>query len=142
MRLYILAFLLCMVVMLTLTVENIQVDAFIGFHEKEKEKPNSFLIDVSIEMIMPQAVITDSIEHTLDYAQVYDLVLEQMAIPCNLVEKKAYDIISILFQRFVTIQKVTLHIRKHKPCSMHECDSAGVEIILMREEYLIFNKDL
>lgn len=122
--------------MITLTVDNIKVDAFIGFHEEEKEKANTFSITLSVEIDSPLALQTDRVEDTLDYAQVYNLVLEQMAIPCNLVEKKAYDIISLLFQRFAIIQKVTLHIKKYHPCAMHSCDCAGVEMSLIREYFL------
>lgn len=122
--------------MITLSVENIIVEALVGFHEDEKNKPNTFSIDVWVEIPVPRALQSDTIENTLDYAQIYDLVLDQMNVPANLVEKKAYDILTALFQRFSVVARVRLSLKKHHPCSMGNCERAGIEIALTREDYL------
>ncbi|MBP7885277.1 dihydroneopterin aldolase [Patescibacteria group bacterium] len=122
--------------MFTLSIHNIKVSALLGFHEEEREKKNHFSIDVAIEMAMPHAVVTDTIEDTLDYATVYAIVIAEMQIPCHLLEKRAYDIVRLIFDRFIQADRVTFHIKKQTPLTMPDCDYAGVELSLTREEYL------
>ncbi len=128
--------------MFILSIKNIQISALLGFHEEEKEKPNNFSIDVSIEMAIPQAAVTDSIEDTLDYAEIYAMILDQMSIHCHLLEKKAYDIVRSLFDRFAAIQAVTFTIKKQTPLTMPACDYAGVEMSLTREEAYLLSRDI
>lgn len=112
--------------MFVISVENIQVTAFIGVYEIEKTEANTFSIDVHIETAFSPAMLSDKVEDALDYALIYEIVLAQMQVSCNLLEKKVNQIITALFIQCQQALAIQIKIRKHKPLNMSLCDCAAI----------------
>ncbi len=121
--------------MFVISVENIKVAAFIGVYEVEKKEANTFSIDVFVETDFPIAMQNDNLEDALDYAIIYEIVLAQMQIPCDLLEKKVNQIVTALFIRCKQASVIEIKIRKHKPLNMSLCDFATITCRFERSSF-------
>ena len=63
----------------------------------------------------PEALQSDRLEGTLDYAQVYAALQIIMDNPHNLLESLAYDMAHALLVRFPILRQVWLSVRKDTP---------------------------
>jgi len=55
-------------------LKNIQVYAYHGVYEYEREQGTRFEIDVELEAMLDEAVSTDDLAHTIDYVKVQEVV--------------------------------------------------------------------
>jgi len=94
---------------------------------EEREKGNTFLVSVSLELPEQRAVETDKLSDTINYKQVYDIVVEQMAEPSNLLEHVAGRIRQALQKAWPGIQ-VHVQIKKKNPPVGGQVAWATVEI--------------
>ncbi len=126
--------------MFLISVENINITAFIGVYEIEKVQANAFSIDVQIECDFPASIHSDQLADTIDYATIYEIVVLEMQIPCDLLEKKAYNLVKNLFSRFEKARSIRLKIRKYKPLGMPLCALAALECHIKREDWERFEQ--
>ncbi|WBY03623.1 dihydroneopterin aldolase [Ramlibacter tataouinensis] len=106
-------------------LRGLQVEAVIGVHEFEKDRPQRVLIDVDLYVSMASPA-RDSIEEVVDYDFVRDLVLERVARgPIALQETLCDDILrSVLAHPEVEAARVSTR----KPDVYPDCESVGVEV--------------
>jgi len=95
-------------------LEDICLKAYHGVLPEEREKGNTFLVSVSLDVPKQRAVETDNLSDTINYKQVYDIVAEQMAIPSNLLEHVAGRIRQALLEAWPEAQ-VHVQIKKKNP---------------------------
>ncbi len=113
-----------------ISVENIKTESFIGIYPEEKINKNFFSISVSIHIPLEDLTKIEKISDTIDYSEIYNIVLREMEIPCNLIEEKIKNIANILLKRYPQSESIVLKISKLKPIGMEKCDSASVEITI------------
>lgn len=89
--------------------------AYHGVMPQEKKVGNRFLVDLTFEVDVSKALYSDDLKDTINYAEVYDLVAKEMAIPSKLLEHIAGRVISSLHQSFPSIHRVKLKITKVNP---------------------------
>lgn len=117
-------------------VKNIRLHAFHGVLQQERVIGNDYLVSVSVTCSLGNAVKSDSVEDTINYAAVYELVKEEMAVPSNLVEHVAGRIAQRVLERFSLADDVTVEVVKINPPMGAACDGAGVELSLHRSDML------
>ena len=71
---------------------------------------------------------SDDVSDTVNYAELYELVKEEMAQPSNLLEHVAGRISRRIFQRFPQATAVDLRMTKLNPPMGADCQGAGVEL--------------
>lgn len=123
--------------MFIISVENLKIAAFIGVYDIEKIQANTFSIDIFVETDFPQAMYSDKVEDALDYAVIYEIVVTQMQVPCNLLEKKIGDIANALFSRFEQARNIRIKIKKNAPLNMPLCDNSAVEFESNRAQFFL-----
>lgn len=64
-----------------------------GVHEKERKTPNTFTLTLHLTLHEVRATQTDTLADTIDYEQIYALLLEEMNTPARLLEHLAQRII-------------------------------------------------
>ena len=69
---------------------------------------------------------TDEINGTISYADVFEVVKAEMAIPSRLLEHVAGRICQALFTRFPSAESIHLEILKENPPMGADCTGAGV----------------
>ena len=98
---------------MTIQLNNVQFYGYHGLYKEEQKLGNNFIVNLSIEF-MPSVHTISSIEQTIDYVHVYDLVKKRMQIPTPLLETIAGDITHSIFEQFEIAQKVNIQITKEK----------------------------
>ena len=74
-----------------------------------------------------RAMETDDLEGTISYADVYEIVKQEMEIPSKLLEHVGGRIIRSLRARY-NINKVYLRLMKENPPMGADLEAAGIEI--------------
>ena len=80
----------------TIELEGMEFHSFHGCLESERREGNLFTVDFRACLDLGKAAATDSLEDTLDYGRIYDIVAGQMQIPSDLIENVAGRIISAI----------------------------------------------
>ena len=99
---------------------------------QEQLTGNDYLVSVSAQYPIDKAITTDDVQHTLNYAMVYDIVKEEMGISSKLVEHVAGRIAQHLMKQFADISAVKVRITKLNPPMGAQCAGAGVEVEMAR----------
>lgn len=116
----------------TIFVNDIQLHAYHGVMPQEQLTGNDYLVSVSAQYPIDKAITTDDVQHTLNYAMVYDIVKEEMCISSKLVEHVAGRIAQHLMKQFADISAVQVRITKLNPPMGAQCAGAGVEVEMTR----------
>ncbi len=104
----------------------------IGIKEEEREKKQEILIDVELFTHIRGSALTDRIEDTIDYAEVYQLISEEVEKGhFNLIETMAEKIAQLVLNNF-DIERVSVKVKKPSALAHKGVRYAGVEIIRNR----------
>lgn len=96
-------------------LENMEFQAFHGCYELEQIVGNRFLVNLRLEADLSKAVKSDSIEDTINYLEVYQLVATQMSITSHILEHVAGRIIDTIYEHFPHVCKVSVKVSKLAP---------------------------
>lgn len=117
-------------------LRNMRFHAFHGVLPQEGIVGNDYLVNLVLDYDFSSAMKTDDLQGTLNYAEVYQKVREEMAVPSKLLEHVAGRIAHRLFSDFPEIQKLQLSITKVNPPMGADSDGAGVEVVLTNDKTL------
>lgn len=117
-------------------LRNVRFHAFHGVLPQEGIVGNDYLVNLVLDYDFSSALKTDDLQGTLNYAEVYQKVREEMAVPSKLLEHVAGRIAHRLFSDFPEIQKLQLSITKVNPPMGADSDGAGVEVVLTNDNSL------
>lgn len=115
-------------------LRNVRFHAFHGVLPQEGIVGNDYLVNLVLDYDFSSAMQTDELQGTLNYAEVYQKVREEMAMPSKLLEHVAGRIAHRLFSDFPEIQKLQLSITKVNPPMGADSDGAGVEVVLTNDK--------
>ena len=101
--------------MAKIILNKMQFFASHGHYDAEQVKGGRFTVDVEIDMGDPEAVETDKLSDTVDYARIYSLVKKEMAIPSKLLEHIAGRIFKAVRSELEGQAKVKVRISKLNP---------------------------
>lgn len=105
---------------------------FYGYHgvfPQEQEKGQYFFIDVEMFTNIKSAGISDNLEDTIHYGEVYEIVKDiTINKKYQLIERLAHSISCEILLRFEKIEKLIVRVRKPDAPIDGEFDYAGVEI--------------
>lgn len=119
--------------------------AFYGYHgvfPEETKLGQRFLVDVQANVDLVAAGLTDDVNTTVNYAEIYQLVKEIVeGEPRKLIESVAETIAAKLFEQFKLIQSCTVRVTKPDPPIPGNYHSVAVEITRERGTgYTVFKK--
>ena len=115
-------------------IRKARFHAYHGVAEQERVVGNDYEVSVQVDCDITRAIETDNLDGTVNYADVYQLVAEEMQTPSRLLEHVAGRICQRLFETFPTIWWVTLEIIKKNPPMGADCDGAGVRITMENDK--------
>jgi dihydroneopterin aldolase len=99
-----------------------------GCLPEETKIGGNYIIDVELETNFLKAAINDSLNDTIDYVIINNIVLEEMEIPSKLIEHVGYRIYQSIQKKCENIDKLTIKITKI--CPPINGDVANVAIII------------
>jgi len=95
-------------------IEGMELYAYHGCLESEREDGQAFLLDIALELDLARACRSDDLNDTVDYAAVMQSAAEAFTGEAyNLLERAAEVTAQAILTRFPVIESVTL--RAHKP---------------------------
>ncbi len=113
-------------------LENLCFHAYHGVLSQERLTGNDYLVNLRVKYDVSLALTSDEVADTLNYAEVYQVVSQEMAVPSALVERVAGRIGDRLFRRFPQVEEIDLKIIKRNPPMGADGDGAGVEVHLAK----------
>ncbi len=111
-------------------LQDIKIYAYHGVLEQEKQTGNYFIIDLKIYLDLHRAALSDSLDDTVSYAEIYSIVKEEMDIPAHLLEHVAGRIVLRIKKEFPSIHKVKIKLSKLNPPVGGEVEKASVVITI------------
>lgn len=89
--------------------------AYHGVMPQEAKVGNQFVVTLALTAPLEKAVVSDELEDTINYAEVYAVVKEQMEIPSKLIEHAAGRILYALKEHFPQLAAIELKVSKLNP---------------------------
>lgn len=113
-------------------LNNVRFYAYHGVGKQETLVGNEFSVSLRIKIDIQRAIETDEVSDTVSYADIYETVKTEMAIPSKLLEHVGGRVIKSLFQKFPKIEEIELKLTKRNPPMGADIETAGIEIYSTR----------
>ena len=117
-----------------ISLRNVRFHAFHGVMPQERRVGGDFLVNLRVGYPLEQAMQSDEVSDTLNYAALYEVVKTEMMQPSNLLEHVAGHIADAVVKRFPQVTSIDLDLTKQNPPMGADCDGAGVEIHLINDK--------
>ena len=114
-------------------LKDVRFHAFHGVMPQETKVGADF-VNLRIGYPLEQAIESDEVGDTLNYAEVYDLVKQEMKQPSKLLEHVAGRIVQTIGQHFPLVTSIDLTLMKQNPPMGADIEGAGVEIHLINDK--------
>lgn len=109
-------------------LKGIQIYAYHGVLPQENKVGCYFYIDLDIKTDFSNASLTDNLEGTISYADIYSCLKEEMKITSKLLEHVAERFAKRLFHNFPTIMEMSVKISKENPPMGAIAQSIGISV--------------
>ena len=114
-------------------LQEVKFYAHHGVSEQEKLVGNHFIINLELTVDFMAAIESDHVEDTVSYADVYEILKEQMNEPSKLLEHVSGRIIEALYAAFPKVQGIKLELIKCTPPMGADTKGASVVIESTRD---------
>lgn len=99
----------------TLELTGMEFHAYHGCLDFEKRDGNLFIVDFRGELDMSKATVSDSLEDTLDYGRLYDVIKAEMVVHSDLLEHVTGRIINAIAGNFPELDNFSISVSKQNP---------------------------
>lgn len=113
---------------MNIILDGMKFYSFHGVMPQENTVGAEYKISLDIETDFSIAAETDSLEGTINYAEIYEAVKHEMSIPSKLLEHLAYRISKRLFNDFPAIKSIGISIFKENPPMGAESKAVGIKV--------------
>ena len=93
-----------------------------------------YLLNLRVGYPLEQAMTDDNVNSTLNYAELYAVVKQEMMVPSNLLEHVAGRIAKAIEKAFPQATSIDLTLIKENPPMGADSNGAGVEVHFVRDE--------
>ena len=109
-------------------LENIEIHAPVGVGESEKKLGNDILVTIGVKTHFKEAAKADSLEKTVDYEILYQIVASHLIKPVDLLETVAWQIADEVLLKIPQVKKVKLKVSKLHPPISGKCKMASIVV--------------
>jgi len=109
-------------------LKDIRIFAHHGVLPQERAVGAYFTLNLHIQTDFSRAQATDDLAGTISYADAFEVVKAEMAVPSQLLEHVAGRICQALFDRFPAAEAIHLELLKENPPMGADCAGAGVAL--------------
>lgn len=107
-------------------LDNLRFHAYHGVGEQERTVGNEFTVSLRLKTDISRAMASDDVADTVSYADVYEAIKEEMAVPSLLLEHVAGRILKRLQHDFPQVEEAELKLAKRNPPMGADIETAGV----------------
>jgi len=112
----------------TINIRGIRIYAYHGCLPEEALIGGDYVVNISMKGDFSKAASNDSLEDTVDYVDVYQIVKKEMHIRSKLIEPVAKRIAENLKSNFPIITGLSVEVVKKNPPVGGEMDEASVVV--------------
>ena len=113
-------------------LKGLKLFAFHGVLPQENKVGAEYTLNLRLKTDFSRASQTDDLNYTINYAEVFEAVKEEMKIPSQLLEHVIQRIAGRLFHDFPQITEIKIALFKQNPPMGADIDCAGVEMHCVR----------
>lgn len=113
--------------MVTINLHNLHFHAFHGCYEEEKILGNSFVVNASVTFSSASKI--NSLDQTVNYVSIYNIIKNRMNQPVSLLETVAENIIDDIHEFDKRLNSISINIEKINPPIINIRGSVGISII-------------
>ena len=113
-------------------LDDMRFYAYHGVMEQERLVGGEYSVSLAVEADLTEAVRTDDVDDTVNYAALYEVVKSEMTVPSKLLEHVAGRIGRRAMDKFERITTLTIRVTKLNPPMGADCKGASVELKLTR----------
>ncbi|MBR1548720.1 MAG: dihydroneopterin aldolase [Prevotella sp.] len=117
-----------------ITLHDVRLTARHGVMEQERTVGADYSVTLRVEADVSRAVETDSVEDTVNYAELYQLLCREMQQPSCLLEHAAGRIGQAVFSRYPQVASVDVRLCKLNPPMGADCGGASIELHLINDK--------
>lgn len=96
-------------------IRDIHLYAHHGVMPQEREVGAWFTVDIKMTMNDSSCAESDSIENTVSYADIYDIIRNEMKEPSKLLEHVCKRISDTIYSQFAQVQEIEITLCKDTP---------------------------
>ncbi len=100
--------------LLTISLNNVRFRAYHGIHLEERQKGNDFVVNMQASF-QPNAGIITSLDDTIDYAMLFDIINTTMQKPVDLLETLVQNIAHATYEKFPQLKEISVSVEKLNP---------------------------
>lgn len=115
-------------------LKGLKLYAYHGVLPQENRVGAEYNINLTLKTDFTVAAKTDQLIGTINYAEVFHTVKQEMEIPSRLLEHVAYRIASRLLHDFTTLEEVDIELYKQNPPMGADCEQIGVSLTLKADK--------
>ena len=115
-----------------ISLDDMRFYAYHGVMEQERRVGGEYSVSLTVEADLTDVSRTDDIADTINYAELYELVKREMAMPSKLLEHVAARIGQRAIEAYERITAVTVKVTKLNPPMGGDSKGASVELKLTR----------
>ena len=98
---------------LTIQLHSLRFFAHHGMYDEEKKVANEFDVDLDVSFEAAQTIT--SINESINYVKLYELVKKNMLQPQRLIETIAMNIAQTIHEQYPQVKKISITITKKYP---------------------------
>ena len=100
--------------MFTIHLQNLQFKSYHGLYAEEKVLGNCFEVNLKVKY-QPSLLAINSIEQTINYQNLFEIIERRMLIATELLETIVVDIANEIMNAFLIVEEVDICIAKKNP---------------------------
>lgn len=109
-------------------LKGVRLYAYHGVDPQETKVGAYFIIDLKLKTDFSHASQTDELEGTVSYADIYQVLKEEMQTSSKLLEHACQRISERIFHDFPTIEELEIKLFKENPPMGAQAERVGVEM--------------
>jgi 7,8-dihydroneopterin aldolase/epimerase/oxygenase len=119
--------------MIQIHLDQLQFYAYHGLYQEERILGNDYLVDITLDH-QPENFMIQSIDETVDYSKIYQMIAQRMKIPTELLETIATEFCVEVMKKYLSVQAIQISIKKLHPPIPQFIGNVGVSVHIKRSE--------
>lgn len=111
---------------MTIVLPDLHFHAFHGLYPEERKTGNDFRVALQVDYLPPEEVIK-SLDDTLNYATLFEIVEKSMQSPVALLETLVMELAATIHERFPQITRISIAVHKLHPPIARFTGEVGVK---------------
>ena len=98
----------------TISLNNVRFRAYHGLYPEERQKGNDFVVNLQVSF-PPISGSVVSLEDTIDYAELFEIINATMQEPVDLLETVVQTITHNVSKKFPQVKRIDISVEKLNP---------------------------